>query len=118
MCSRLLTLLLIACVLAGQWARAPHTHSGMGIDEQSEHDATPHIHLAIGDHTQHSHAHPHSHSPDDSQAPVPTLADFPPQSHGLVIAVDISPATKPINTLEVEQYPSVVWVDLLANEDP
>jgi len=86
---RIVSIVVVLGLLAGNLAAVPHAHSGMTAAEHEAHDATPHFHLptACGGLSGHSHGpgHAHQHFHGDrtpsASANVPVIASLAAIDH-------------------------------------
>lgn len=87
---RCVFLIAIVGLLASQLAAVPHAHGGLTIDEQREHDATPHFH-SHGFHHRHDHTpggHRHRHFVQPSEGRPHQRPDRIPQREHDATAID------------------------------
>lgn len=96
MLRRVLSLLVIAGLLAGQLAAVPHAHAGLTAEQQREHDANPHVHCHASHHHGHDHAccdHGHQHGRSKREPGQPLPDGFNNLEHD-ASAVDVAELAK------------------------
>lgn len=80
---RCVSVLLLLGYVAGELATVPHAHGGLSVEQQTQHDARPHIHLGPFAH-RHEHGHPpagHSHRHLSDHEPAGEADQSPAESH-------------------------------------
>ena len=79
---RIISLLLIPLLLAGQGLCVAHTHQGTHTGEPDGHSARPHFHVyGVAEHHHHQADHSHHHDADDDQEESAVPAIEPVADH-------------------------------------